>query len=589
MRSALLASLAAVALAAGGMTAASAVTAHRSGAPSASPKDSKYPDFKGIYAFSGGHSSDLASNPDVAGRSLVYYWAQLEPQKGQYNWDLVDQDMKPWVDAGKKVILRVSAAGQTKWDKDADSAHGTPKWVYDQGVKSVTEQDKAVLPQYWNPTFEQDYDDFIKAFAARYDGSANVAFIDASVGIGGETKPDSENNKNILSLWQSIGYTDDIWWGYVQNAISTYRQAFTKTPVTVMPDKTFLGSTNGYNEQKTLDYAVAQGAWLQDNGLGTTWPLKGEDWHKTTLIGEQRRMTSESGDKLIDDFQTALDNDAAYIMAFTDDLQNPANAQTIHQVAAEANPDPTGPPTTPPPPPPPSGSDQTLWDGDWSTYNWEIHAGGDWGNSTLEKVAAPGGRPGVAGKFTVNTTKNAQDERAEATATQKDTGGNPGDEAYYEWWTYVPSDPNKKTGWSSDWTDITQWMDTRANCSPPEQIDILPGANGPQLVFDNELNNQKNPCDYSQPEHLYTLGDLQYDTWQHFDVHLKFSTDPKVGFAEIWLNGKQVLPLTHMQTLDDNSKGVYMEQALYRADMKGTNVLYHAGTRRHTQHTDDGQ
>ncbi|WP_433187425.1 heparin lyase I family protein [Actinoallomurus sp. CA-150999] len=131
-------------------------------------------------------------------------------------------------------------------------------------------------------------------------------------------------------------------------------------------------------------------------------------------------------------------------------------------------------------------------------------------------------------------------------------------------------------------------MDLRANCSPPEQIEILPGDNGsaPQLVLDNELNNQKDPCDYSQPEHLYTLGDLKYDTWEHFDVHLKFSTDPKVGFAEIWLNGKKVLPLTHMQTLDEGSKGVYMEQALYRNDMKGTNVLYHAGTRRHTEHVD---
>src|SRR5689334_20694013 len=83
MRSTLLASLAAVALATGGMTAASAAPAHQAGTPAASPKDTKYPNFKGIYAFSGGHTSDLASNPDVAGRSLVYYWAQLEPRKGQ--------------------------------------------------------------------------------------------------------------------------------------------------------------------------------------------------------------------------------------------------------------------------------------------------------------------------------------------------------------------------------------------------------------------------------------------------------------------------------------------------------------------------
>lgn len=229
-----------------------------------------------------------------------------------------------------------------------------------------------------------------------------------------------------------------------------------------------------------------------------------------------------------------------------------------------------------------AGGDQTVWNGDWSVYNWEIHAGGDWGNSTLVKVAAPGGRSGVAGKFTVNTTRNVDSERAEATSTQKDTGGYAGQEWYYEWWTYIPSDPNTKTGWA-EWTDITQWMDLRANCSPPEQIDINPGAT-PYLVLDNEINNQKNPCDYSKPAKQYNLGPVRYDQWMHFDVHLKFSEDPKAGFAEVWVDDKLVLPLTHMQTLDPKSKGVYLEQALYRADLKGANVLYHAGTRRHTQH-----
>src|SRR5207248_8956355 len=53
--------------------------------------------------------------PDVAGRSLVYYWAQLEPKRGVYRWDLIDKDMAPWVAAGKKVILRVATAGWANW------------------------------------------------------------------------------------------------------------------------------------------------------------------------------------------------------------------------------------------------------------------------------------------------------------------------------------------------------------------------------------------------------------------------------------------------------------------------------------------
>ena len=293
--------------------------------------------FKGIYAFSGSNSSDLATDPDIAGRSLVYYWRQLEPQKGQYNWALVDKDMQPWIAQGKKVVLRVSASGWAKWDKAADSAHGTPQWVYDEGVKSVIEQDKAVFPQYWNPTFLTELADFVKAFAARYDGAANVAFVDIGVGSGGETKPDSEKNPDRLKLWKAIGYTDQVWWTTVQKIIDIYTQSFHQTPTAVMPDATFIGGTSGYKEKMVLDYAVAHKTWLQDNGLVAKRTLSGP-WDQTTLVSEQRGSTSETGDKLMDDLQAALNLNAAYILVFTSDLADPRNRDTIHKVASLAHP-----------------------------------------------------------------------------------------------------------------------------------------------------------------------------------------------------------------------------------------------------------
>lgn len=293
--------------------------------------------FRGIYAFSGANTPDLAADPDVAGRSLVYYWAQLEPRPGVYRWDLIDKDMAPWAAAGKKVILRVSTAGWASWDKTADSAHGTPAWVYAQGVKSVTEKDGAVLPQYWNPAFLADLGQFVHAFAARYDGNPHVALVDLPVGIGGETKPDSEKNPNLLSLWQSIGYTDPIWWDTVQHIIDTYAASFTHTPLAVMPDKTFLGNTPGYNEAKTLNYAVAKGIGLQDNGLlpGRTLPAP---WGQTPVISEQRNPTTTDGNSLGAELQAALNDKATLILVFTADLTNPADQAIIHKYAGLAHP-----------------------------------------------------------------------------------------------------------------------------------------------------------------------------------------------------------------------------------------------------------
>jgi len=294
-------------------------------APSSSPR--------GIYAFSGANTSTLATDPDLAGRSLVYYWAQLEPKPGVYRWDLIDKDIAPWAAAGKKVILRVSTSGWASWDKAADSAHGTPAWVYSQGVEHVTETDGAVLPQYWNPAFLKDYAAFLTAFAARYDGNPHVALIDAAVGIGGETKPDSEKNPNLLALWQKIGYSDPLWWSAVQQILTAYTQAFHKTPVAVMPDKTFLAAAAGYNEAKTVAVAVSKGLWLQDNGLipGRTLPTT---WAGTTLVSEQRGPTAQTGDTLGADLHAALADHAALILVFTSDLTS-ANSAAIHQAAQQ--------------------------------------------------------------------------------------------------------------------------------------------------------------------------------------------------------------------------------------------------------------
>src|SRR6266699_2188159 len=165
-----------------------------------STSSTQYPNFMGIYEFSGHNTSTDATNPYIGGRDLTYYWAQLEPTKGQYNWSIIDQDMKPWVDNGKNVILRVSASGWKKWDTNADSAHGTPQWAYDLGVKSVAELDGSVLPEYWNPIFLQNYSDFIQAFANRYDGNPHVTAIQMGIGEGGETKVDSYKNTNMLTL-----------------------------------------------------------------------------------------------------------------------------------------------------------------------------------------------------------------------------------------------------------------------------------------------------------------------------------------------------------------------------------------------------
>ncbi len=297
------------------------------------PTSQKYPNFKGIYQFGSSYST-LATNPYIAGAHLGFYWSQLEPVKGQYNWSAVDQAMAPWVSHGKKVILRVPTSGYTSWFPPY-SQSGTPRWVYALGVPSVTETDGSVLPQYWNPLFLQNYADFLHAFALHYDGNPNVAYIDISLGIGGEAKVDSHNsNPNQLNLWKHIGYTNPLWWGAVQSIMQAYSASFSKTPLAVMPDKVFMETTNGYSAALLLDYAVQHGLWLQDNGLAQNRILSPQ-FFAVPHPEEQIAATNVTGDTLKGDIQKALDLGANYILVFSTDLKQSVNQATLKWAASK--------------------------------------------------------------------------------------------------------------------------------------------------------------------------------------------------------------------------------------------------------------
>src|SRR5215469_15444447 len=154
-------------------------TANNAGKSKALPARSvkfQYPNFKGLYQFTANGTSENSGSPYLAGTYLGFYWSQLEPHQGQYDWSIIDQSMAPWTSHGKKVILRVSTAGYTHWYPPF-SGNGTPGWVYDLGVPSVTEIDGSVLPQYWNAIFLKNLDDFVHALAQRYDGNPGIAFI----------------------------------------------------------------------------------------------------------------------------------------------------------------------------------------------------------------------------------------------------------------------------------------------------------------------------------------------------------------------------------------------------------------------------
>lgn len=125
----------------------------------------------------------------MPGTSVIYMrlpWCYLEPEEGVFRWDLVESKARPWLKAGKKVAFRISCQDHT--------IVSTPKWVLDKGVKGeyyhYKNNPKNALifePKWDDPILLAEYEKFLNAFAKRYDGNPDVAYVDlGSFGLYGE-------------------------------------------------------------------------------------------------------------------------------------------------------------------------------------------------------------------------------------------------------------------------------------------------------------------------------------------------------------------------------------------------------------------
>ena len=127
------------------------------------------------------------------GCSTVYFrvlWNDLEPEEGQFRWDIFDSVAQNWIRKGKKIAIRVIACNQTET--------ATPEFVRQAGAKGFWFEYRTdtvasgKLPPRWEPKYDDPVflaklENFLKAFARRYDGDPSVAFVDiGTFGIYGE-------------------------------------------------------------------------------------------------------------------------------------------------------------------------------------------------------------------------------------------------------------------------------------------------------------------------------------------------------------------------------------------------------------------
>jgi len=257
---------------------------------------------------------------NIQGANLIYYWSELEPAKGTIDWTPVENDLTTW--AGKTVAIRISTAGWTSWDAPY-SGEGTPNWVFaTDGSQYFTEPtDNSIIPIYWDTNYLADLKTFIQAFAAKYDGNPNIAYIQMGIGDGGEAMVDTEtSNNNRCTDWSSVAadysnhsspeyYTDSTWWSTVKTIVGYYQTYFTHTPLAMLMDNGFICNSMNEGTLETFDLAQTPQIILQDDGYGATSSYD-QPWLGAVHTSEQLNSAISNGQSIQTEVENAWGNGA---------------------------------------------------------------------------------------------------------------------------------------------------------------------------------------------------------------------------------------------------------------------------------------
>lgn len=214
---------------------------------------------------------------------LRLQWDELEPGKGVYNWERIDQVIRGLdLSKGESLAIRIMCCSSHSSGK-----YCTPQWVFDEGAQgklyvagdgggpSGGERIERIDPYYDDPIFMKYHSEFIRKLGARYNGSPYLSVVDiGSYGNWGEWHADF-----------APAVSNDI----LKQYVDWYVQAFPDTKMVFMTDGT-----------ETLPYALQFGVGLRRDGVGSPklaqeWagsdrykdaPTMGEAWQHAPVIFE---------------------------------------------------------------------------------------------------------------------------------------------------------------------------------------------------------------------------------------------------------------------------------------------------------------
>ena len=190
----------------------------------------KATDLRGLYVGSNDVATDSSESlaaalkvPGVDGLLLIIGWNEIEPSKGGYRWDALDQWMHRADSLGRNVTLSIRAGTKTpSWlFQPAPSGVGVKKLGFSiarkSGAKGACEPDTIAAP--WDTAFQAQWDSMLASLAAHLKsvGSYGTLTTLRLTGINRDTdelhlpaetaqSTGLDCVSNAITIWQDAGY-----------------------------------------------------------------------------------------------------------------------------------------------------------------------------------------------------------------------------------------------------------------------------------------------------------------------------------------------------------------------------------------------
>ncbi|TWU40540.1 DUF4832 domain-containing protein [Novipirellula artificiosorum] len=218
----------------------------------------------GIQKYIPASDEELLSVPGMDHIYLRLSWAYLEPEQGKFHWEIIDREIEKWTDLGLKVSFRITCKETGR--QPIEQQFATPKWVMELGAKGnyyLRDQPPGDPSLPWEPEFDdpiflQNLENFLQAFAARYDGKPWLRYIDiGSIGDWGEGHV-------------HYGSTMECDWQTRMKHLQLHTKYFKESQLVVVDDFIFKAPTKEGREE-LHQYVIDHGMTYRDDSILVDW------------------------------------------------------------------------------------------------------------------------------------------------------------------------------------------------------------------------------------------------------------------------------------------------------------------------------